>query len=473
MLERIFRLQANDTTAVREILAGITTFLAMAYILVVQPQVLSKNFAGEPSGLDAGAVLLATCLASCGATLLMGLFARLPIALAPGMGQNFFFVGAIMALTAAGFPNPAGTALGIVLVAGFLFVLVSLAGIRAAILQALSPSLRSAVAVGIGAFIAFIGLKNTGIVSSAPTLVALDAVQLLTADSAVFFTGLAVTLCLVIRRIPGAILLGMLTAMGLAVALGKLSFSGIVGLPHIEQHAAFAFDLRSVFTVECLPYVAVFLFMDVFDTLGTLVGVTQQAGLMKEGQIPRLPQALLADSTGTVLGAMLGTSTITCYIESAAGVQQGGRTGLTAVTVAVLFLLALAFSPAILAVGGYLPVTAPALVFVGAMMFSQVRFIDWDDATEALPAFFIILGIPLFFSIADGMALGFIAWPLLKVFAGRGRSVPWLMYVIATLLLAYYLTIRVDLASEVAADSSPPRGKAFAILSASGVGLGC
>ena len=430
------------TTLTRELTAGLTTFLAMAYILVVQPQVLSKDFNGDPTGLEAGAVLWATALASAGATLLMGLYARLPIGLAPGMGQNFFFVGVVVALTGAGYENAWQTALGIVLIAGLVFLLISIFGVRAAMLEALSPSLRSGVAVGIGLFIAFIGLKNAGLVAAAPSLVALNAKNLLTADTAVFFIGFAVTVLLVLRKVPGAILLGLLAAVITASLLGKIKFNGVFGLPQVSEQAAFAFDLSGALTLHCLPYIAVFFFMDVFDTLGTLVAVTQQAGLMKEGRIPRVQQAMLADSTGTVLGALLGTSTVTCYIESAAGVQQGGRTGWTAVTVAVLFLLALVISPLILAVGGYLPVTAPALVYVGAMMFSQVRHLEWDDPSEVVPAFLIILGIPLFFSISDGIALGFIAWPVMKIFAGKARQVPWLMYVIAGLLLAYYIGIR-------------------------------
>ena len=414
----------------------------MAYILVVQPQVLSSDFNDQPTGLDPGAVLLATALASAAATFLMGVYARLPIGLAPGMGQNFFFVSVVMALTAAGHENAWQSALGIVLVSGLLFVAISIFGVRAAILEALSPSLRSGVAVGIGLFIAFIGLKNAGLVAAAPTLVALNAASLLTADTAVFFVGLCATLLLVLRKVPGAILLGVVAAIITATVLGKLRFDGVFGLPDVQHRAAFAFDLSGVFTMHALPYIAVFLFMDVFDTMGTLVAVTQQAGLMKQGRIPRLQQAMIADSTGTVLGALLGTSTVTCFVESAAGVQAGGRTGWTAITVAVLFLLALLVSPLILTVGSYLPVTAPALVYVGAMMFSQVRFIAWEDPSEAVPAFLVVLGIPLFFSISDGIALGFIAYPLLKVFAGKARQVPWPMYGIAFLLLAYYVTIR-------------------------------
>ena len=447
MLNRHFRLDEHDVTPIRELLAGLTTFLTMSYILFVQPAVLSTDFSGEPTGLDAGAVLLATCLAAALATLVMGLWARLPIALAPGMGQNFFFVSVVMALTAGGAAHPWQTALGIVFVAGVVFLLLSLVGIREAVLYALSPSLRSSVAVGIGAFIAFIGLKNGGVIADSPgTLVTLNAQGLVSADAAVFWSGFVVTTALAVRRVPGAILIGLAVAAGLAWALGRLSFQGLVGFPTVETSAAFALDLHSVFSLAYLPFIIVFVFMDVFDTMGTLVGVTQQAGLIdKEGRIPRLKQAMLADSLGTVAGALLGTSTVTSYIESAAGVQQGGRTGLTAVTVAVLFLLALPFSPLIVAVGSYPPITAPALVLVGAMMFVNVRHVDWSDETEAIPAFLVIMGIPLTFSIADGMALGFITWPLLKLLRGRPGEASWLMYGLSATMAAYFLLVRVQL----------------------------
>jgi AGZA family xanthine/uracil permease-like MFS transporter len=443
MLERTFKLSEHETTPVREILAGVTTFLTMSYILFVQPAVLSKDFAGQPTGLDAGAVLLATCLSSALATFLMAWLARLPVALAPGMGHNFFFVSVVMMLEAENFSVPWQTALGIVFVSGVLFFLLSLVGIRAALLNALSPSLRSSVAVGIGAFIAFIGLRSAGIVGEAPTLVALNARNLLSADSAVFWSGFVVTLVLIVRGVPGNILIGIAVAAALAAVLGRLEYHGLVGFPDIRERAAFAMDFERVFSLTCLPFVIVFLFMDVFDTMGTLVGVTQQAGLMKDGTIPRLQQAMMADSLGTIAGAALGTSTVTSYIESAAGVQQGGRTGLTAVVVAVLFLLALPLSPLIITIGAYPPITAPALVVVGAMMFGNVRHIDWSDDTEAIPAFLIILGIPLFFSIADGMALGFVSWSLLKLVRGRAGEASWVMNALAVALVAYFLVIRV------------------------------
>ena len=442
MLNETFQLTERGTTPLREILAGLTTFLTMAYILVLQPAVLSTDFAGQPTGLDPDAVLVATCVASAIACGLMGIVARLPIALAPGMGQNFFFVTVVMALAASGVGEPWKAALAIVLVAGVLFLVLTLVGVRQVVLDVMSPSMRSAIAVGIGLFIAFIGLKNGGVLMDAPSLVALDGASLKSADAVVFWSGFFVTLLLATRGTPGGILVGIVVSAGLAIALGKVSISQIYGLPTIESPAAFQFDFGPVFTGSGFAFVAAFLFMDIFDTTGTLIGVSQQAGLLRDGELPRMRQAMYADSFGTIAGACLGTSTVTSYIESAAGVQQGGRSGLTAVTVGILFLMAMAFSPLIIALGGYAPITAPALVIVGAMMFCNVREIDWSDETEAIPAFLVVAGIPLFFSIADGIAFGLIAWPILKVCQGRLAEVKWQAYVLTAVLIGYFLFVR-------------------------------
>lgn len=446
MIERYFQLRRHKTNVTREVLAGVTTFLTMSYILVVQPNVLSQDFAGQPTGLEAGAVLLATCLASAFASGLMGIYARLPVALAPGMGQNFFFVSVVMALAAQqGSGVPWQAALGIVLVAGVIFFVLTVLGVRAIVLDIMSPSMRSSIAVGIGLFIAFIGLQKAGVIVTAPSLVRLNTEGLLTVDSAVFWGTLALTLVLFVRRFPGSILVGMAAAALAAWWLGRIVIADVVGWPQFEQSAAFRFDVRAALSLLGLPFVAVFVFMDVFDTTGTLVAVAEQAELTKDGDIPRMRQAMLADSAGTIMGACLGTSTVTSYIESVAGVEQGGRTGLTAVTVAVLFLLATAFSPLIIALGGYAPITAPALVIVGAMMFRNVKSVDWMDETEAVPAFLVILGIPLFFSIADGIALGLIAWPALKLARGKFAQVSIAAYALAAALLAYFLMIRVSI----------------------------
>ena len=437
-----FRLAENRTTVRTELLAGLTTFLSMAYILFVQPAVLCTDFAGKPTGLDAGAVLLATCLASAFGSALMGLLARYPIALAPGMGENFFFVSVCMALTTAGVAHAWQTALALVFISGLVFLVLSLVRLREAVIEAVSPSLCSGIAAGIGLFIAFIGLKNAGLIVAKPgTLVGLNT-HPVWADLAVFGVGLLAAVVLQARKFRGAILLGILAAAATALALGKTHFTGIVGLPHIEHGALWQMDFSQVLTPTVWPFILVFLFMVLFDTVGTLVGVTQQAGLMQGNKLPRATQAFFADDAATTIGAALGTSTVTSYIESATGVHAGGRTGLTALAVGALFLLALLFSPLIAMVGGYAPITAPALVLVGALMMQSVVRVAWDDVTEAVPAFLALLGIPLTFSIADGIALSFVSYPVLKLLAGRGREVKWLLYGVAALLMYYLACIR-------------------------------
>lgn len=446
MMDRLFRLREHDTTVTTEVLAGITTFLTMSYILVVQPNVLSRDFAGQPTGLEAGAVLLATCLASAFACVTMGIYARLPVALAPGMGQNFFFVSVVSALSSQGLSTqPGHAALAIVLVAGVVFFVLTVVGLRAVILDVMSPSMRSAIAVGIGLFIAFIGLKNANLVVASPTLVTLNAAQLISVDGVVFWTGLLLTLALTMWQVPGSMLIGILIAATVAWSCGKVNIDAIVGAPELDQTGILQFDFGAVLTTTGVSFVAVFVFMDVFDTTGTLVAVTEQAGLSNDGNVPQMREAMLADSMGTVAGACFGTSTVTSYIESAAGVEQGGRTGLTAVTVGILFLLSIAFSPLIIGVGSYLPITAPALVVVGSMMFRSVKVIDWQDSTEAIPAFLVILGIPTFFSIADGIALGLVIWPILKLARGRQAEVPWPACILAALLVTYFMMIRVNI----------------------------
>jgi AGZA family xanthine/uracil permease-like MFS transporter len=369
------------------VLAGITTFITMAYIVFVQPAVLSTDFTGKPTGLDFGAVLLATCVVSGAATILMGLWAKYPIALAPGMGENFFFVAVIMTLGAAGVAEPWRVALGLVFIAGVIFLVLSVAGVREAILDAISTSMRNAIAAGIGLLVAFIGLRNGGIVVAHPgTRVALNP-HLGSADVAVFAIGLLTAAVLHIRGVRGAILAGILASAIAAAMFGKIHYAGVIGLPRIHTAAAFAFDLGTALQPRWLPLVAVFLFMNIFDTIGSVIGVTQQAGLIRDGRLPRAERVLVVDAAGTVAGAALGTSTIVTYIESAAGVSAGGRTGLTAVVAGALFFVALVFSPLIGMVGNYLPITAPALIIVGAMMMGNAAHIAWDDGSESVPAF--------------------------------------------------------------------------------------
>jgi AGZA family xanthine/uracil permease-like MFS transporter len=446
MWDRLFKLTEQRTTVRTELLAGLTTFLTMSYILFVQPAVLSRDFAGQPTGLDPGAVLLATCVASALASIVMGLYAQYPIALAPGMGENFFFVSVIMALAARGVANAWQVALGIVLISGVICVIVSALRVREAIIHSISPSMRSGMAVGIGLFIALIGMQKGGLVVARPgTMIGLNT-HFLCADVAVFLLGLLVASGLQARRVRGAILFGIGAAAVLAACLGKVAFAGAFGLPRIEHSAIMKIDLRGTFSLTCLPFIIVFAFMDLFDTVGTLAGVAEQAGFVKDNRLPRASRVLVADSSATVLGACMGTSSVTSYIESAAGVAYGGRTGLTAVAVGVLFLAALLFSPLIGVVANYPPITACAMVLVGAMMLGTARNIEWHDFSESIPAFLIAVGIPFTYSIADGLAFGFITYPLIKLVGGKGRSVSWLTYLLGAILLLYFVVVRIRVA---------------------------
>jgi AGZA family xanthine/uracil permease-like MFS transporter len=392
----------------------------------------------------------------------MALLARYPIAQAPGMGENFFFVFSVIpAATAAGFANGWQVALGTVFVSGILFLILSLIGLREMIFNAISPSMKSAIAAGIGLFIAFIGLQNAGVIVKDPgSAVKLNA-HFTSPDLIVFFVGLLTTAVLHARKIRGSILWGIIAATLLSVVL-KLTLASsasplvadsmlakqfqfahsVVAAPPSLAPTLFQADIVHALSPKMLPFVFVFLFMLTFDAIGTLIGVCEQAGFMRDNKLPRAKQAMVSDAVGTVAGAALGTSTVTSFIESASGVEQGGRTGLTGIVVAILFLVALFFSPLIAMVGSYPPITAPALVIVGAMMLQNVARIDWKDYTETIPAFLILIGIPLSYSIADGLALGFVSYPLIKFFCGRGREVGWLTYVLAAVLVLYFIFVR-------------------------------
>jgi AGZA family xanthine/uracil permease-like MFS transporter len=460
MLERAFGLREAQTTVRTEILAGATTFLTMAYIIFVQPAVLSGALTGEPTGMDFAAVTAATCWTAALASILMGWYARYPVALAPGMGQNFFFVlSVIPAAAATGHPEPWRVGLGVIFISGLLFLLVTLAGLREYVLAAMSPSMRSAVGAGIGLFIAFIGLQNATVVLRDPgTAVRLNP-DFTSPDLFVFFVGLTITGILIARGVRAGLLVGMGAALLVALLLRAwlvpaglaadsllvTSFepaTAIVATPPSPAKTFLAMDIRAALSLGLLPLILLVLFMDVFDTLGTLVGVGQRAGLMRNGELPRARKAFMADALATVAGAALGTSTVTSYIESAAGVEQGGRTGLTAATSGVLFLAALPFLPLVAMIGSYPPITAPALVLVGALMLRAVVDIDWDDATEGLPAFLTLVGIPFTYSIADGIALGLIAYPILKVAAGRGHEAGWVSRLLGIILIAYFVLVR-------------------------------
>jgi AGZA family xanthine/uracil permease-like MFS transporter len=441
MLERFFGLRDAGTTVRTEVGAGVATFITMSYIIFLQPAVLSTDFAGNPTGLSADAVMLATCLSAFLATMIMGLWANYPFALAPGMGENYFFVTVIMSLTAMGVANSWRVAMGIVLLSGILFFLLNLLRVREAVITAIPPGLKSGIAAGIGLFIALIGLQNAGLVVQSPATGLTMNPDLFSADLLVFLFGLLLTGVLMALRVRGAVLWALLASTMLAMICGKVKFEGLLGVP--KDHAIFGFDLVAAFDLRFLPFIVIFLFMDMFDTVGTLVGVGQQGGFMRDNKLPRANRALMADAVGTVAGACMGTSTVTTYAESAVGVEQGGRTGLASVVTGLLFLLALFFTPLAAMVGTYPPITAPALVVVGAMMIRGVTGIDWKEPAEGISAFLILAGIPFCFSISDGMALGFIAYPLIMLLSGRGRRVSWLLYLVALLFILRYVLLPV------------------------------
>ena len=443
---RFFRLQAHGSTFRREALGGVTTFLAMSYIIFVNPGVLSQ------AGMDFRAVMAATCLAAAASTFLMALLANYPVALAPGMGENFFFVYTLCGAVPLGFGMTWRQALAAVLMAGLFFVALTLSGIRAQIINSIPASLKCGIAAGIGLFVTLIGLEYGNLVVASPgTLMRLgDLRQPVTLVSAL---GLLLVIALLAYRVRGAILLGILGSTALAAAFGMVHYQGIWSI-HLRLAPAFwQPDFRGLFAMPVARLgaaVFVLFYLALFDTVGTLVGVGQQAGLMREGKLPKADRALFADAVGTTLGAALGTSTVTCYVESAAGVADGARTGLASVVTGCLLLMATFFSPLAAMIGGGVPVgtggdsivryptLAPALIVVGAMMLKAVRDLPWDEPTEYIPAFLTLVGIPLTFSIADGIALGLISYVVAKLVTGRGRECPVLTYVFAALFVLQF-----------------------------------
>lgn len=436
MLERRFDLKAHGTTVRTEVIAGLTTFLTMAYIIFVQPAVL------HAAGMDAGAVLTATCLATALATLLMALLANYPIAVAPAMGHNFFFAYSVV----IGMKVPWQIALGAVAVAGIVFVLTAGVGLRERLITAMPDSIKHAIAAGIGLLIAAIGLQWAGLIVASPgTLVTLG--NLHTRAPLVAVATLALTAVLLARRVPGAFLWGMIAATAVGAPLGIVTYHGIASAPPSLAPTFMQLDIPGALHPGMIAVVFVFFFLALFDSVGTLVGVGTQAGLMKNGTLPRGREALLADAIGTVAGAALGTSTVTAYIESGAGVAAGGRTGLASVVTAALFLLSLFFHPLVQTIGGgytvggttLYPIIAAPLILVGTMMIGGLRHIAWEDPTESVPAFLTLVIMPLAVSITEGVAFGFVSYALLKLAAGRGREVHALIYVFASLFLARYI----------------------------------
>jgi AGZA family xanthine/uracil permease-like MFS transporter len=428
MLEKYFNLKQNKTTVKTEVLAGLTTFMTMAYILAVNPDILSAT------GMDKGAVFTATALSALVATLVMALYAKLPFALAPGMGLNAFFAFTVV----LGMGHSWQFALTAVFIEGLIFIALTAFNIREMIVNSIPMNMKHAISVGIGLFIAFIGLKNAGIIVSNPaTFVALGDVTNLTenAGAAVALVTLVLTGVLLALKVKGALLFGILIGaiIGLPVGVSHLPTSFDLTPPSLSP-IFLQFEWAQILTLDMLIVVFTFLFVDMFDTVGTLIGVSSKANMLdKEGRVPRVKQALMADAVGTTVGAMLGTSTVTTYVESAAGVSEGGRTGLTSLTVAGLFLLALFLSPIFLMIPG--AATAPALILVGAMMMTPVKNINFDDFTESIPAFLTIIMMPLTYSISEGILFGVLSYVLLKVLTGKFKDITIVTIILAVLFM--------------------------------------
>ena len=429
MLERLFELSENGTTVRTEVLAGFTTFLTMAYISVVNPLILAD------AGMDFGAVFVATCLAAAFGTFIMGFWANYPIALAPGMGLNAYFTYTVV--KTMGFTWQVG--LGAVFLSGLIFLVISVLPIREQIINAIPRSLKMAISAGIGFFLGIIALKNAGIVVDHPaTLVSIG--DMTTWPVILAAIGFVVMVALDRRSVPGAIIIGILLVTIVASVLGISQFKGVVAVPPDPSPVLLQLDIAGALQIGLISIIFAFLFVDLFDTAGTLVGVAHRAGLLdKDGKLPRLGRALIADSAATSVGAALGTSTTTSYIESAAGIKAGGRTGLTAVVVGILFLLTLFFSPLAQSVPAF--ATAPALLFVACMMARGLVEVDWEDVTEYAPAVVTAIAMPLTFSIAHGIAFGFITYAAVKALSGRFGELHPAVAILAVLFVVKFAVI--------------------------------
>ena len=431
MIERYFRLKENQTTVRAEFLGGLTTFITMAYIVVVNPQILSK------AGMPVEGVVFATCISAAAATLVMGLYANYPIALAPGMSLNAYFTYSVC----LGMHVPWQTALGVIFFSGVIFLILTVSRMREKIVNGIPDCLKHSTAGGIGMFIAFVGLRNANLVVANPaTFVSLGSFG--NHEAQLACVGLAIILILMTRKVTGAILIGVVATTLLGIFRGMATWPAhILSLPH-PSATWLKLDLRGALHLGLLEIVFVFLFVDLFDNVGTLLGVCEQAGFVKDGKIPRVGRALVSDAIGTVFGALTGTSTVTSYIESAAGVAAGARTGLSNVFVAGLFLLAVFFTPLATAIPGY--ATAPALIVVGALMTESIGRVVWSDFTDAIPAFVTLLATPLTFSIATGLSLGLISYTLVKVAAGRFREVSPVIWILTLLFIFRYVYLAAE-----------------------------
>lgn len=429
MLEKFFKLKENGTNIRTEVIAGITTFLTMAYILAVNPSILSA------AGMDQNALFTTTAIAAIVGTLVMALWAKLPFALAPGMGLNAFFAFSVV----LGMGHSWQFALTAVLIEGIIFIFLTIFNVREAIVDAIPASIRTAISAGIGLFIAFIGLQNAGIVvNNDATLVGLG--EITSGNALLGLIGLLITAVLVVKKVKGDLLIGILVTTLIGIPLGITQMKGFISVPPSIEPIFFQFEWKEIFTFDMMIVVFTFLFVDIFDTLGTLVGVSTKAGMLdKNGKIPNAKKAFMADAIGTTAGAMLGTSTVTTYVESAAGVSEGGRTGLTALVTAIAFAVALFLSPVFLAIPG--AATAPALILVGLYMLSPIRELDFNDFSETIPAFITIIAMPLTYSIAEGITLGVLSFVFINLLAGKFKKLSVGMYILAVLFILKYIFI--------------------------------
>lgn len=444
-LERSFQLKKNGTTVRTEVMAGLTTFMTMAYILAVNPLVLGAT------GMDQGALFTATALSAIVGTLLMAILAKYPFAVAPGMGLNAFFAYTVV----LGMGHSWQFALTAVFLEGIIFIILSIFKVREAIFDSIPMTLKKAVSVGIGLFIALIGAINGGLVVSGKIGseggksflledgLIIQLAKLTSPQALVTIVGLIITAVLLHYKVKGSLLIGIVASTILAIPLGVTSLpaGGLISMPPSLAPIAFKLEFNSIFTIDMLIVIFSFLFVDIFDTIGTLVGVASKTNMLDEkGKLPRISQALLSDAIATVSGACMGTSTVTTFVESSAGVAEGGRTGLTSITTSIFFALSLFLAPLFGIVPG--SATAPALILVGLFMMSPIKEINFNDYTEAVPAFLTIVMMPFAYSIADGISFGMVSYVVLKVLAGKGKNVSVTMYILAVLFLAKYIFLR-------------------------------
>ncbi|MBE6314849.1 MAG: NCS2 family permease [Bacteroidales bacterium] len=426
MLNKLFGLNPKETNVKTEVIAGLTTFLTMAYILAVNPNILSAT------GMDRGALFSTTVFISAAATILMGLYAKLPFALAPGMGLNAFFAYTICLIMGYSWQF----ALTAVFIEGLIFILLTVTNIREKIVDVIPEALKKSISVGIGIYIAFIGLSSAEIVvNNDATLVSIG--DLTRGPALLCIIGIVVSSVLLIKKVPGALLIGIIVTTLIGIPFGVTQFNGVISVPPSVEPILCKFDWAKIFTPEMFVIVFTLLFVDLFDTIGTLIGVATRAGMIKNGKIPRLKQAFMVDALATTSGAIMGTSTVTTYVESAAGVEQGGRSGLTAFVCGLCFLVSLFFAPLFLSIPS--AATAPVLVLVGVMMMSSVVEINFREYSEAIPAFICFVMMPLCYSISDGIVLGMLSYVIINLCAGKYNKLSIGMYILSAFFLLKFL----------------------------------